>query len=321
MGKLAFMFPGQASQYPGMGKDFAEKFPTAAALFAEADRALGGDSLCEICFQGSEEALKKTVNTQPGILMVSVAAARLLTEKGIQPDYVIGHSLGEFSALVVAGSLDFTDAVRLVRRRGQYMQEAVPEGQGAMAAIMGLSPAQVTEICRKSSTADEIAAPANLNSPDQTVISGSAAAVKRAVELASQAGAKRAVILPVSAPFHSEMMRPAAVRLEGDLLATNFGPLTIPLVTNVDAEIITTGDEARSALIRQVTLPVRWEQSIRALLEEGVTSFVEVGPSRVLSGLLRQMDRSVHCTNVEDEKSLATTLEKLAQARAEVAEP
>jgi [acyl-carrier-protein] S-malonyltransferase len=244
-----------------------------------------------------------------------------LAEKGIRPDYVAGHSLGEFSALVAAGSLDFTDAVRLVRRRGQYMQEAVPEGRGAMAAIMGLSPAQVAEICRKSSSGEETAAPANLNSPDQTVISGSAAAVKRAVELASQAGAKRAVVLAVSAPFHSEMMRPAAERLEVDLRATKFGPLAVPLVTNVDAEIITTGDEARSALIRQVTLPVRWEQSIRALIEEGVTSFVEVGPGRVLSGLLRQMDRSVHCSNVEDERSLANTLEKLAQARAEVAEP
>jgi [acyl-carrier-protein] S-malonyltransferase len=250
-----------------------------------------------------------------------VAAARLLAEKGIRPDYVAGHSLGEFSALVAAGSLDFTDAVRLVRRRGQYMQEAVPEGRGAMAAIMGLSPAQVADICRKSSSGDETAAPANLNSPDQTVISGSAVAVKRAVELASQAGAKRAVVLAVSAPFHSEMMRPAAERLEVDLHATKFGPLAIPLVTNVDAEIITSGEEARSALIRQVTLPVRWEQSIRALIEEGVTSFVEVGPGRVLSGLLRQMDRSVHCTNVEDEKSLGTTLEKLAQARAEVFEP
>ena len=319
MGKLAFMFPGQAAQYAGMGKDLAEKFPTAAAVFAEADRALG-DSLSAICFDGPEEALQKTVNTQPAILTVSVAAARILAEKGIRPDYVAGHSLGEFSALVAAGSLDFADAVRLVRRRGQYMQEAVPEGRGAMAAIMGLSPAQVAEICRKSSSGEEVTAPANLNSPDQTVISGSAAAVKRAVELASQAGAKRAVMLAVSAPFHSEMMRPAAKRLEHDLRDIKFGPLAVPLVTNVDAEIITSGDEARDALIRQVTLPVRWEQSIRALMEVGVTSFVEVGPKRVLSGMLRQMDRSVHCCNVEDEESLAIALEKLAHARAETAE-
>ncbi|MGO9641387.1 MAG: ACP S-malonyltransferase [Candidatus Acidiferrales bacterium] len=319
MGKLAFMFPGQASQYPGMGKEIAGKFSPAAAAFAEADSALGF-SISEICFEGSGEALKKTANTQPGILAVSVATYRVLEEKGIRPDYVAGHSLGEYSALVAAGSLKFADAVRLVRRRGEYMQDAVPEGEGAMAAILGISPGQVAELCRKSAE-KEIVAPANLNSPDQTVISGHAAAVKRAVELASQAGAKRAVILPVSAPFHSELMRPAAERLDVDLKATEFGPLAIPLVTNADAEIITSGDEARESLIRQVTLPVRWEESVRVLLDEGVTTFVEVGPGRVLSGLLRQIDRSVHCFNVEDEKSLFTTLEKLAQARAETAEP
>ncbi len=318
MGKLAFMFPGQASQYPGMGKDIAEKFPAAAAAFAEADRALGF-SLSSICFEGNEEALKQTANTQPGILTVSVAAYRVLEEKGIRPDYVAGHSLGEFSALVAAGSLKFAEAVRLVRRRGEYMQEAVPEGEGAMAAILGISPGQVAELCRKSAE-KEIVAPANLNSPEQTVISGHAAAVKRAVELASQAGAKRAVILPVSAPFHSELMRPAALRLATDLHSTELGPLAIPLVTNVDAEIITSGDEARNALIRQVTLPVLWEESVRVLLEQGVTTFVEVGPGRVLSGLLRQIDRSVHCVNVEDEKSLVVTLEKLAQARGETTE-
>ncbi len=318
MGKLAFMFPGQASQYPGMGKDIAEKFPAAAAVFAEADRVLGF-SVSSMCFGGDEEALKKTANTQPAILTVSVAAYRVLEEKGIRPDYVAGHSLGEFSALVAAGSVNFADAVRLVRRRGEYMQEAVPEGQGAMAAILGISPGQVAELCRRSAE-KEIVAPANLNSPEQTVISGNAAAVKRAVELASQAGAKRAVMLPVSAPFHSELMRPAAVRLETDLRATQFGPLAIPLVTNVDAEIITSGEEARDALVRQVTLPVLWEQSVRALLDDGVTTFVEVGPGRVLSGLLRQIDRSVHCVNVEDEKSLVTALEKLEQARGETTE-
>ncbi len=318
MGKLAFMFPGQASQYPGMGKDIAEKFPAAAAVFAEADRVLGF-SLSGICFDGNEEALKKTANTQPAILTVSVAAYRVLEEKGIRPDYVAGHSLGEFSALVAAGSLKFADAVQLVRRRGEYMQEAVPEGEGAMAAILGISPGQVAELCRRSAE-KEIVAPANLNSPEQTVISGNAAAVKRAVELASQAGAKRAVILPVSAPFHSELMRPAALRLEADLRTTEFGALAIPLVTNVDAEIITSGDEARDALVRQVTLPVLWEESVRALLDEGVAMFVEVGPGRVLSGLLRQIDRSVHCVNVEDEKSLVTALEKLEQARGETTE-
>ena len=318
MGKLAFMFPGQASQYPGMGKELAVKFPAAATVFAEADGALD-ISITRICFEGSEEDLKKTANTQPGILTVSAAAYRVLEEKGIRPEYVAGHSLGEYSALVAAGSLKFSDAVRLVRKRGEYMQQAVPEGEGAMAAILGISPGQVAELCRRSA-GSEIVSAANLNSPEQTVISGHAAAVKRAVELASQSGAKRAVVLPVSAPFHSELMRPAAQKLEEDLRATEFGPLSIPLVTNADAEIITTGEEARESLIRQVTLPVRWEQSMRALLDEGVTTFVEVGPGRVLSGLLRQVDRSVHCANVEDEKSLLTTLERLAQARAETAE-
>ncbi len=223
----------------------------------------------------------------------------MLEEKGIRPDFVAGHSLGEYSALVAAGALSFADAVRLVRRRGQYMQEAVPSGEGAMAAILGLRPGQVAEICRKAANGD-VVAPAKLNSPEQTVISGHAAAVKRAVELASASGAKRAVMLAVSAPFHSELMRPSQERLEKDLRATSFGPLQIPLVTNADAGVITSGDEAREALIRQVTLPVRWEESMRELIELGTTTFVEVGAGRVLGGLLRQIERSVHCVNVED---------------------
>jgi [acyl-carrier-protein] S-malonyltransferase len=236
----------------------------------------------------------------------------------MRPDYVAGHSLGEYSALVAAGALKFADALRLVRRRGQYMQEAVPAGEGAMAAILGMRPAQVAEICRK--VTDGKVAPANLNSPDQTVISGDAAAVKSAVQQASADGAKRAVVLPVSAPFHSELMRPAQERLEKDLLGTEFSALRIPLVTNVDAAVITTGAEAREALIRQVTLPVRWEESIRELIEQGATAFVEVGPGRVLSGLLRQIDRSVHSLNVEDAKSLQTAVERLQQMRGEGAD-
>jgi [acyl-carrier-protein] S-malonyltransferase len=317
MSGVVFIFPGQGSQYAGMGRELAESFPMARGVFEEADRTLGF-SVSELCFSGPEEALKLTENTQPAILTVSVAAYRVMEQKGVRPDYVAGHSLGEYSALVVSGALKFADAVRLVRKRGQYMQEAVPRGEGAMAAILGMRPGQVAEICRKAT--DGRVMPANLNSPEQTVISGDAAAVKNAVEHASAAGAKRAVMLPVSAPFHSELMRPAQERLKEELRATEFSSLKIPLVTNVDAEIITSGAEAREALIRQVTLPVRWEESIRELIDQGAATFVEVGPGRVLSGLLRQIDRSVHSLNAEDVKSLQAALDRLTQIRGEETE-
>jgi [acyl-carrier-protein] S-malonyltransferase len=315
MGKLAFLFPGQGSQYCGMGRDLTEAFAESQQVFDEANAALGF-SMSDMCYTASLEELKQTENTQPAILTVSVAAYRALERRGVKPDFVAGHSLGEYSGLVAAGGLDFSSAVRLVRARGRYMQEAVPAGEGAMAAILGLPPAEVSEICKKAAD-NEVVSPANLNSPEQTVISGNAAAVKRAVEIASQSGAKRAVILPVSAPFHCALMAPAQKRLERDLRAVNFAGLKIPLITNVDAEAITTGDEAREALIRQVTAPVRWLDSVHEMIESGVTIFVEVGPGKVLSGLMRQIDRSVRCLNVEDAASLQATIDKIAQLRAE----
>lgn len=303
-----------------MGRDLAESFPESKAVFDEADAALGF-AISKLCFEGSEEELKLTENAQPAILTVSVAAYRAIEKRGVVPDLVAGHSLGEYSALVAAGALDFATAVKLVRHRGQYMQEAVPHGEGAMAAIMGLSPSDVADVCKKAAGAGhDIVSAANLNSPEQIVISGAAPAVKRAVEIASQSGAKRAVILPVSAPFHCGLMEPAQKKLEPDLRAAAFSALKIPLITNVDAEAITSGEEARDALIRQVTMPVRWVDSMHELIESGVTIFVEVGPGKVLSGLLRQIDRSVRCFNVEDSASLKSTLEKITQARAEIAE-
>src|ERR1700751_5720953 len=234
MGKVAFVFPGQASQYPGMGRELAEKYAAARAVFEEADQALAF-SISKMCFEGTEEELKKTAKTQPAILTCSVAVFRVAAEQGLLPDFVAGHSLGEYSALVAAGSLKFSDAVQLVRKRGTYMQEAVPAGVGTMAAIMGLSPAVVADACKRAADG-EVCSAANLTSPEQTVISGHAGAVKRAVEVASQLGAKRAVILAVSAPFHSALMQPAQERLAEDLKRTNFSNLSVPLVTNVDAD-------------------------------------------------------------------------------------
>ncbi|MDP9147062.1 MAG: ACP S-malonyltransferase [Acidobacteriota bacterium] len=317
MGKVAFMFPGQASQYPGMGKELAETYASAKAVFDEADKALGF-SISKMCFEGSEEDLKLTANTQPAILTCSVATYRVLEEKGLVPDFVAGHSLGEYSALVASGALKFADAVKLVRKRGTYMQEAVPAGEGAMAAIMGLSPAVVIDVCKRAAQG-QVCTPANLNSPDQTVISGHPDAVKRAVELASQAGAKRATILPVSAPFHSALMMPAQEKLSNDLKKVHFEDLRVPLVTNVDADTIEKGEQAREALVRQVSTAVRWEESVRLLIEEGVNTFVEVGPGKVLTGLLRQIERSVAALNVEDEQSLAKTVGKIAGARSDAA--
>lgn len=318
MSKLAFLFPGQASQYPGMGRDLAEKFPESRAVFDEADAALGF-SISKLCFEGSEDELKLTENQQPAILTMSVAAYRALEKRGIMPDFAAGHSLGEYSALVAAGSLEFATAVKLVRARGRYMQEAVPSGEGAMAAIMGLSLSDVTEICKRASQG-QVVSPAGVNSPEQIAISGAATAVKRAVEIASQSGAKRAVMLAVSAPFHCALMEKAQKKLEPDLRAAAFSALRFPVITNVDAEAITSGEEARDALIRQVTAPVRWMESVREMIDTGVNVFVEVGPGKVLCGLMRQIERSVRCFQAEDSTSVQATLDKIGAARAEITE-
>lgn len=309
-GKVAFLFPGQGSQYPGMGRELAEMFSSAREVFEEADRALGF-AISKLCFEGPAEELQLTANTQPAILTASVAAARVLHEKGIRADYVAGHSLGEYSALVVARSLRLADAVRLVRKRGQYMQEAVPVGQGAMAALLGLDIATAEDVCREAAQG-EVVSPANFNSPSQVVIAGHAAAVARAVEGAKSRGAKRAILLNVSAPFHCALMKPAQERLCRDLDDTEFSDLEVPLVNNVEARAVRGAAEAREGLKRQVTMPVRWDPSMRALQAEKVEAFVEVGPGKALSGLLRQIDRQAGSLHVEDVSSLNEAVERLA---------
>lgn len=293
-----------------MGKALYDGIPLAREVFERADSTLGM-RLSSLCFEGPEEELRLTANTQPAILTTSVAALRALADRGARADFVAGHSLGEYSALVAASSLKFEDAVAIVRKRGQYMQEAVPPGEGAMAAILGIDLEAITEICREAASPG-VCAPANLNTPGQTVIAGHAAAVQRAVELAKAKGARRAVLLPVSAPFHCELMEPAARRLAPVLEETQFADLQTPLVTNVDAQIITSGAEARDALLRQVASPVRWSDSVRLLIEQGVTRFIEIGPGKVLSGMVRQINRECKVFNVEDPTSLDATVAALA---------
>ncbi len=315
MPKIAFVFPGQGSQYAGMGQELALNFPAARRVFDQADDALGF-AISQLCFEGPEDQLRLTENTQPAILTCSVAVHAVLRERGVEPDYVAGHSLGEYSALVAAGSIEFTDALRLVRKRGRYMQEAVPSGVGAMAALIGMPaekramaaligmPAEKLESVCSEAAQGEVVAPANLNSPAQAVIAGHAGAVERAVELAKQAGARKAVLLQVSAPFHCALMKPAQERLSADLDAIDFKDLAAPLVNNFAAREIRTGAEAREGLKQQVPNPVRWEDSIRKLASEGVDRFVEVGPGKVLTGLLRNIDRSLDGSAVGDLKSL-----------------
>lgn len=285
-----------------MGLELAQNFSPAREVFEEADAALGFP-LSKLCFGGPAEELQLTANTQPAILAVSVAAARVLREKGIRPDYVAGHSLGEYSALVAAGSLELSDALRLVRKRGQYMQEAVPVGQGAMAALLGLDAGAVDEICREAAE-DQVVSSANLNSPGQIVIAGDRAAVERAVEIAKARGAKRAILLNVSAPFHCSLMKPAADRLAVDLDAVAISDPRVPLVNNADAMVVRTVDAVRDGLKRQVTSPVKWTDSMLALRREGADVFVEAGPGKVLSGLMRQIDREAQTWRAGDMASL-----------------
>ncbi|MDQ3322744.1 MAG: ACP S-malonyltransferase [Acidobacteriota bacterium] len=305
--EIAYIFPGQGSQAVGMGKDLFDNFAAAREVFEEADDALGF-SLSEICFSGTTEDLALTANTQPAILTVSIAAWRAMkTENFLAPDFVAGHSLGEYSALVAAGALDFADAVETVRKRGTYMQEAVPVGTGAMAAILGL-PIETVEIACAEAARGQICSPANINSPAQIVIAGNSEAVDRACELLKERGAKRTVKLNVSAPFHCDLMLPAQEKLAKDLAEINFRDLTIPIMENVSAEKNTKGERVRMALTEQVSKPVRWAQSVESLIIEGVDTFVEVGAGKILSGLVRQINRDVRSLNVENSGSLKNSL-------------
>lgn len=309
--KIALIFPGQGSQVVGMGKELAEKYPVARQTFQEADEALGYE-LSQLCFEGPEEELRLTERTQPAILTTSIAALRVLESQIPKPCYVAGHSLGEYSAHVASGTFSFVDAVRTVRNRGKYMQEAVPVGVGAMAAILGMDLDKVTGICQDAAQG-EVCSPANINSPDQIVISGNTAAVERATKLADERGAKRAKLLPVSAPFHSSLMKPAQDRLEADLAKIKWDKPVYPVACNVDAELVTDDKRALNTLVRQVTGSVKWDQCMRLLIAQGVDVFIEVGPQKVLTGLMRQIDRSKTCLSVGDEASLAKTLEWLSQ--------
>jgi [acyl-carrier-protein] S-malonyltransferase len=302
MEKIAFLFPGQGSQFAGMGKALADAYPPARQVFEEADQALGF-ALSKLCFEGPDDDLKLTQNTQPAMLTVSTAALAALLDNGFAPDYVAGHSLGEYSALVAAGGLQFADAIRLVRKRGQYMQDAVAPGVGAMAALLKLPEGKLDAILEEAAHG-EIVTAANLNSPDQIVIAGHTAAVNRAIELAKAAGAKRAVLLPVSAPFHCPLMKPAQERLAADLNSIAFSDLRVPLINNWQAREVCSAADARQGLYEQVPNPVRWMDSIRYLAAQGVGRFIEVGAGSVLTGLLRNIDPALKGSKFGDPADL-----------------
>lgn len=302
MKSIAFIFPGQGSQYVGMGKELFENFIVAKKIFEEAEDTLHF-SISSLCFKGPEEALKLTENTQPAVLTTSIAALKVLqAEKGTAPQFTAGHSLGEYSALVASGALSFSEAVKIVRLRGKFMQEAVPVGEGAMAAVLGMEQEQVEKLCEEISSG-EILAPANFNSPGQIVIAGHSKAVERAIERVKQEG-KKAVLLPVSAPFHSPLMKPAGERLEKALKEISVSDLKIPIVTNVEAEINTAKERVKGLLVAQVSSPVRWEESMRKMIEEGIEQVLEIGPGKVLSGLMKRIDGRVESKNIEDLQTL-----------------
>ncbi|NJD37801.1 MAG: ACP S-malonyltransferase [Geobacter sp.] len=299
MSKTSFLFPGQGSQYAGMGKDLADSFPVARKVFEEADDALGF-KLSDLCFNGPEDDLKLTFNTQPAILAASIAALRVVQqETGLQPDCVAGHSLGEYSALVCSGALSLADAVRTVRSRGTFMQEAVPVGVGAMAAILSVEADELAAICEEAAQG-EVVAPANFNSPGQIVIAGHATAVNRAIEIAKAKGYRKAMLLPVSAPFHCALMQPAADRLHQVLDRITVNVMSLPVITNVEACANQDAGRVRELLVTQVCAPVRWEQSVQAMISDGITRFVEIGPGKVLTGLVKRINKEMALVNIED---------------------